>query len=150
MKLSPRQKLFVEAYCTHFSPSKAYVEAGFNNSAHKSTRAYELLQKPQVATAIEARLANKKKTFRIREDEILEGLYKEATNESARPSERIQAWVQIGKHLGMFREKEQQKEGNVTYNVINYNSHSPMIEKKTEEAIKVLTNQQIIEAKEIK
>ena len=46
----------------------------------------------------------------------------------------------------MFREKVEEKEKQVTYNIINYNSKNPELEEKTKEAVKALSHEQIEEA----
>ena len=99
-KLTPKQQLFVEAYCgpADFNASKAYRMAGYDKEkGNLASMPSRILNSPRVQYAINRRLESKKNTFRIKEDQILEGIYKEATNEKARPSERIQAWVQLGK-----------------------------------------------------
>ena len=147
-KLSAREKVFVEAYCTtaDFNATKAYREAVPNASRNAGKLAHKMLLKPSVARAIENRLDSKRRVFRIREDQILEGLYAEATNENARPSERIQAWVHLGKHLGMFREKQEEKDTQITYNIVNYNGTNKKIEEATEKAVAALSHEQIEEA----
>lgn len=142
--LTPSEKLFVEAYCTvsEFDEVKAYKEV-YKSTSKAGPRSAALMRKPNVARAINERLNVKKATFKVREDDVIEGIYKEATNARARPSERIQAWVQLGKHLGMFREKVEPQEKQVTYNIINYNSPNKEIENATKRAIESISPKSI-------
>lgn len=132
--LTPKRQLFVEAYCVHHNATKAYEEAGFI-SKNPGKKGSELLKVEDVAAAIQERIDVKKVGFRIQQNEVLEGLYLEATNSNARPAERIQAWTKLGTHLGMFKEKEEETNKSVTYNIINYSSANKQIELKTEEAV---------------
>ena len=143
--LTDRDRMFVEAYCTvaDFDGTKAYRAAFGKKTKNDYRLAQKYLDKPSVQKAIDARMRTKARLFSIKEDEILEGLHKEATNENARPSERIQAWVQLGKHLGMFREKVEEKDTQITYNIVNYNAKNLELEQATEKAVKALTQEQI-------
>ena len=142
--LNPRQQLFVEAYCSssNFNASDAYVQAGYGG--RNKSKAAELLKVPKIAKAIEARLETRKATFWVREDDVLRGIYEEPTNKDPGSTQtgRIQAWVWLGKHLGMFQEKKKE-DAPVTYNIINYNSHNPKIEEETKRAIQSLSEEEI-------
>lgn len=146
--LTAKQKLFVEAYCTeaNFNAVKAVGMAGYD-TINPSRRAYDLMHSSAVTQAIELRLEKKKRTMWLKEDDIIEGLYKEATfmGNGANHSARVAAWVHLGKHLGMFREKVEEKDTQVTYNIINYNTKNPELERKTHDAIESFSQEDIIE-----
>ena len=122
-QLTEKEQAFVE----HFSASgyksrKESVEAAGYKAKDPSTLAYEILKRPAVQNALATEKEKKRKFLMLDEMDVIEGLHTEATNSKARLSERIQAWVHIGKHYGMFQplpEKEEDKKGNVT--IINYN-----------------------------
>lgn len=82
--------------------------------------------------------------FRVPYDEsyIIEKLMKEVENEDNRGSERIQAIVWLGKHIGMFKEKEvKEQSSTTTYNIINYSPQDKKIEKVVKENKRLIEEQ---------
>lgn len=128
--LSDQQLIFVEAYCssTNFNGTAAAKEAGYSTPA---TAANSLMNMDKIVKAIQDRLDERKKTFWITETDILERLWEEARNigEGASHAARINALVWMGKHIGMWKNKEEKEDTQVTYNIIQYNT--PQIEQIT-------------------
>jgi hypothetical protein len=148
-KLTPKQRLFVEAYCgvAQGNASKAHRLAGYENRNH-ANEAYILMHTPKIIDAIEEFKLLTRRQFWIDTSEILEGIYKEAKNtEDGTQQGRIQAWVWLGKHVGMFQEKKEDKSGQqITYNIVNY-SDEGQLKEKIEVGVKE-NKQEILEHKE--
>jgi len=151
-RLTTKQSLFVDAYCgpADFNATKAYKLAGYTGTS-PGKQASILLNKPQVAHAIQERLDKRRASFWLTEDDILRAIHKEATyhGRGASHATRVNAWVQLGKHIGMFHEKKEEKEDNYTINITNYNQ-VPQEEVKVyeheekEEVLKVIPELKVI------
>jgi len=115
---------------------KQKVEAPEKYKKYLSAQGYAMLNHPMTLQAIDDVKTKKKRTFWLGEEEILSGLYNEATNleDKSTQAARIQAWVWLGKHIGMFGDASKNKslltaQGNdatkngPTYNIINYNNN---------------------------
>jgi hypothetical protein len=125
--LAPEEKLFLEAYVNqcNFDTFEAIQVSGipYLNKQSAQQKAHAILNKPIAQAYIETAIKQKQVHFCITEEEILKGIYGEAKyfGEGASHAARIQAWVQLGKHFGMFSDKKKEQEGpSVTYNIINY------------------------------
>lgn len=138
-KLLDQEKLFVEAYVVNFNATQAAKEAGYA-TATAGKRGHALLQRPRVAKAIEQRLQTRARSSWLREEEVLEGLYREANyfDQGTSHSARIAAWVKLGEHIGMFREKKTEEEKSVTFQIINYHGENEKLEHIKQEAAKAL------------
>lgn len=122
--LTDKEQLFVEHFSTNgYKRADAVRKAGYSTK-DPSTTAYDILQRPAVQAAVILEKEKKRKYLILDEQDIIEGLHDEATNSKARPSERIQAWVHIGKHYGMFQtapvEGPAEQKGPSTI-ILNYN-----------------------------
>lgn len=163
-KPTPKQRAFAEAYCNEArgSVAKAYesvAEMGVAKLKQKETdpeaykgytyrQGYIMLNHPMTLKAIGDVKLRKSRSFWLSEEDILSGLYKEAINieDKSTQAARIQAWVWLGKHIGMFGEASKSKALNTaeaankgsTYNIINYQSTSP------DESMKVVSEEQKI------
>jgi hypothetical protein len=122
--LTDKEQAFVEAFSSNgYNRSDAVRKAGYSTK-DPATTAYELLQRPVVQNAVAIEKAKKRKFLMLDELDVIEGLHKEATSPKARPSERIQAWVHIGKHYGMFQTAPKEPEDQIEDKrprIINYN-----------------------------
>ena len=69
--------------------------------------ASENLTKPDIQEAIAAAQDDRSERTGITQDEVIQGLKKEATldGEDSSHSARVSAWAHLGKHLGMFTER---------------------------------------------
>jgi hypothetical protein len=126
--LTQKQEDFVEAFIeNNFDPIKAFKAAGYADAAERWVyqKSLEQLRKPAIVRAIKERLTKASPAHWITEDQIISKLWREATDYSSKSSQgaRINALVWIGKHFGMFQEKQKQDEKDVTYNIINYSDY---------------------------
>ena len=150
---APTEKMrdFAESYCneskgvaasawiasTNFGPSKLKMKSDHPKRFRDmcSKEGMNFLRDPRTLKAIEDVKARKSMTFWLSEEEILSGLYSEATNVEVKSSQaaRIQAWVWLGKHIGMFQAEDKTMRGvnkvqeeNASkapiYNIVQYNT----------------------------
>lgn len=134
--LSYNEELFVEAFCgpANFNGTEAYRLANYStkNKDSATSAASDLLKRPHVLKAIKERLEERKASFWLTEDVILQKLWEEAnrTDKGSSHAARIQALVLLGKHIGMWQDKVKayEESSNVTYNIIQYNQE-PLKEK---------------------
>ena len=129
--ITEKQLAFVDAY---FGEAEGNISKAYKIAYGKGEKkpAYAVFKAPAVQALIKERREKREATSWITHDQILEGLYKEATNyeNGANSASRISAWVWIGKHLGMWQEKkEEQKEANITYNIVNFSEENKKEEK---------------------
>lgn len=125
-KLTARQQKFVDYFIQLGNQSEAAVRAGYSKKTSRST-AVELMAKPQVKAAIEARMSEKNKEIIADQDEILgfltavmrgditeqiplldgDGYQKLAELDAAQPKDRLKAAELLGKRYGMWTDKKQ-------------------------------------------
>lgn len=106
MKLTEKQKRFVEEYLIDLNATQAAIRAGYSeNSAME--QGYQLLQKTSVQHAIQQAQNKRSKRTEISQDDVIKGLMLEATREGegSSHSARVSAWSLLGKHLGMFKDR---------------------------------------------
>ena len=120
------QERFVEAFLgeAYFDPIKAYELAGYNLTTYnKYTDSMKVLHSDAVTREINQRMADKDTAYWISDNVIIKQLWKEATDYGDRSSQaaRINALVWIGKHIGMWQEK--QKEEADTRPIINITNY---------------------------
>lgn len=119
------QERFVEAFLgeAYFDPIKAYELAGYAmNGYNKYTDSMKILHSDAVTREINQRMANKDTAYWISDNVIIKQLWKEATDYGDRSSQaaRINALVWIGKHIGMWQEKQQEIDTKPIINITNY------------------------------
>ena len=126
-KLTDQEKVFVEEYCgsANFNAVAAARSAGYRHHGHRD-RSLALLKKPHIQRAIEGRIETRAAVAWYSEDDILKLLHKEATREGRGSSHaaRIQAIVYLGKHIGMFREREKEaaQDNSTNIQIVNYSN----------------------------
>lgn len=88
---------------------------------------YTIIKREPVQEELKKRQEKLQKKFNLSEIDILNKLWDEANNyeKGANHNARITALVWIGKHLGMWQEKKEKEETQITYNIINYSSSEP-------------------------
>lgn len=148
-KLSAEEKTFLSAYVLqcNFDTYEAIKVAGIPhlNKQSAQQKAFNILAKPIAEKYIDDLIKEKKTKFAITEEEILQGIYGEAKffGEGASHAARINAWVQLGKHFGMFSEKKQELSvPSITYNIVNYSNE---VKEETEKVINQLP-EEVLEA----
>ncbi len=103
MSLTAKQQLFIEEYLVDLNATQAAIRAGY--SARNADKiGPELLGKTRVAEAIKVAQQGRSDRTGITQDEVIQGLKKEATldGEGSSHSARVAAWAHLGKHLGIF------------------------------------------------
>ena len=106
-KLSPMQQAFIEQYAICQNATTAAVRAGYNPRSARS-QGSRLLSKPAIAAALATRVEVAARRVAIDAETVLAGLLTEATDRESKGSTaaaRVQAWVALGKHLGLFVDK---------------------------------------------
>ncbi len=103
MSLTPKQARFVEEYLIDLNATQAAIRAGYSAKT-ANEQGSQLLAKLSVRQAVAEAQAIRSKRTAITQDEVIQGLKKEATleGEGSSHSARVSAWAHLGKHLGMF------------------------------------------------
>ncbi len=103
MSLTPKQARFVEEYLIDLNATQAAIRAGYSKKT-ANEQGSQLLAKLSVRQAVAEAQAIRSKRTAITQDEVIQGLKKEATleGEGSSHSARVSAWAHLGKHLGMF------------------------------------------------
>ena len=103
MSLNSKQARFVQEYIVDLNATQAAKRAGYSEKTAYS-QGERLLKHVEIHKAIqEAKDARSERTG-ITQDEVIQGLKKEATLEGdgSSHSARVAAWAHLGKHLGIF------------------------------------------------
>lgn len=105
-KLTPRRQRFVDEYLIDLNATQAAIRAGYSKKTAEQ-QACNLLKDVNVRQTIGLAQAERSQRTEITQDDVLNGLYSEATNfgKGAVHSARVTAWTQLGKHLGMFSDR---------------------------------------------
>ena len=103
MSLTPKQARFVEEYLIDLNATQAAIRAGYSAKTANEQGA-QLLAKLSIRQAVAEAQAIRSKRTEITQDEVIQGLKKEATleGEGSSHSARVSAWAHLGKHMGMF------------------------------------------------
>lgn len=121
--LTEMQARYVDAY---FGEAKGKMKEAYRlargGKAGSPQQIYKMHHHENVQAAVLARKELRSALSWLAEDDVLEGLQKEATNfESGTAMSRISAWVWIGKHLGMWKEKKEEvQEATTNVSVVSY------------------------------
>jgi hypothetical protein len=138
--LSALEKLYVRAYLSSLSHISAHRTTQPELKNHFSDNQFS--RKESVQFHISLGLQEKAEALSISPEIILEKLFKEATREGpgSNHAARIQALTQLGKHLGLFKEKEESQAP--VFNIINYGLNEKLIhlEEKEETPTEELEN----------
>ena len=105
-KLSTKQNRFCEEYQLDLNASRAAERAGYR---HPNKQGPRMLVKVGIAEAIAAALAERSKKVSLAAEDVIRGLMFEANNrgEGSTHSARVAAWAHLGKHLGMFTDRQE-------------------------------------------
>ena len=104
--MTAKQTLFVQEYLVDLNATQAAIRAGYKPKNAFQTGA-ENLKKPKIAELVQEALAERAERTGVTQDMVIEGLLKEAKlyDEDASHGARVTAWTNLGKHLGMFKDK---------------------------------------------
>ncbi len=101
--LTPKQARFVEEYLIDLNATQAAIRAGYSKKTAKQ-QGQRLLTNVDVQAAVTEAKETRSERTEITQDEVIQGLKKEATleGEGSSHSARVAAWAHLGKHLGIF------------------------------------------------
>jgi hypothetical protein len=107
--MTPKQRRVVDEYLLDLNATQAAIRAG-HSARTANEQGARLLANASIAAATQAAQHARSERVQITQDDVLRGLYREATltGDGSSHSARISAWTQIGKHLGMFVDRRQQ------------------------------------------
>jgi len=131
-RLGAEEKLYLSAYMSTLSDSKAYKLVRPDLKSHPSSNPFS--RSDAVKYHKKKRVVLKAEAIGLSEDRVLELLLQEATRlgNGSSPTARVQALTLLGKHLGLFEEKKREEEG-VVFNIVNYSSPLEVKEDSTKE-----------------
>ena len=101
--ITPKQARFVEEYLIDLNATQAAIRAGYSKKTAKQ-QGQRLLTNVDVQAAVTEAKETRSERTEITQDEVIQGLKKEATleGEGSSHSARVAAWAHLGKHLGIF------------------------------------------------
>ena len=135
------EKLYVRSYLSSLSHIHAHKTVAPLLKNHSNDNPFS--RKEAVQFHISQALQERAEGLLLTPEIIIEKLFKEATlyGAGSNHAARIQALTQLGKHLGLFKEKEEEKRP--IFNIINYGESSISIEKKEEESASIETIEEL-------
>jgi phage terminase small subunit len=152
--LTEKEEAFVEhLFSNGYDRKSAVLNAGYSTDRPMAL-SYDLIKRPHIQAAMAIEKERRRRMLFLDELDVIEGLHNEATNTDARPSERIQAWVHIGKHYGMFQPvvaDQNKKDTGPSTVIINYNDENfkeNQIKKDAQKAVEYITTEEEQEALE--
>lgn len=115
-KLTERQAAFcrhlVAGTVTGMSAKDAAIKAGYAPK-YADRQAHQLLENPRVSARINELRTKAEERALVTVEDVLNGLKREAENEAEGSSHaaRVSAWAHLGKHLGMFTDRQEHTGG---------------------------------------
>jgi phage terminase small subunit len=105
--LTPKQSEFVTQYLVDLNGKQAAIRAGYSAKTAE-VQASKLLSLPKVAAEVARRQAERAKSVQVSQDYVLQRLIIEAEREGegASHAARVSAASLLGKHLGMFIDRQ--------------------------------------------
>lgn len=105
-KLTAKQQRFVDEYLIDLNATQAAIRAGYSEKTARS-QGQRLLTNVDIARVIKKAQSAISERNSVTQDDVIRGLLTEAEwmGEGSSHSARVQAWSQLGKHLGMFTDK---------------------------------------------
>ena len=139
--LDPVESLYVKAYLSSLSHLEAHKIASPSLKHHHHDNIFS--KRENVLFYISKGLENRASALSLTPETILERLLHEATSygQGSNANARIAALQLLGKHLGMFQEKQLDRAP--VFNIVNYSSPSnlPSLETSETPPIKELTSE---------
>ena len=107
-KLTDKQSRFVTEFLIDFDATKAAIRAGYALK-RASEQGYQLLHKTTVQSAIRRKQRETEERLDITRDDIVKGLWTEATREGDGTSQaaRVSAWMGVAKILGHVTDRRE-------------------------------------------
>ena len=111
--MTEKQKKFADEYLIDLNATRAYKAAykSVKNDNSAAVNASKLLRNTKVAAYIEEKIAERSERTEIKQDDVVKELAKIGFAESPLIGEidKLKALELLGKHLGMFTEKQEIK-----------------------------------------
>ena len=104
--LTAKQKRFVQEYLIDLNATQAAIRAGYSEHTAKDIGCQNLA-KLNIANALAAAAKKASEKANVSTQDVLKGLYKEATREGEGASHgaRVSAWGLLGKYHKMFTDR---------------------------------------------
>lgn len=102
--MTPKQQAFVSEYLIDLNATQAAIRAGYSPKTAEQL-GYQLLQHPSVRAAVDEALEKRRVRTEVTQDEVVGGLKTIAAATANPAAARVSAWVALGKHLGMFKDR---------------------------------------------
>lgn len=111
-KLNDKQLRFAQEYTVDLNATQAAIRAGYSTKTAYS-QGQRLLKKDEIQDAI--REANRKRSEAtgITAEWVLTGIAEIATREDARDADRLKAFELLGKHLGIWEQRQTQEDSSI-------------------------------------
>jgi phage terminase small subunit len=108
--MTPRQQRFIEEYLLVLNATQAAIRAGYSARTAEQ-QGPRLLGNVEIGAAVQAAQKARSERVQVTQDDVLRGLHREATltGDGSSHAARVSAWGLLGKHLGMFVERSQQR-----------------------------------------
>ena len=106
MSLTSKQACFTQEYLIDLNATQAAIRAGYSPKTAE-VQGSRLLGNAKGREAVETGMKARSERTEITQDEVIQGLKKEATleGEGSTHGARVSAWAHLGRHLGMFNDK---------------------------------------------
>jgi hypothetical protein len=106
-KMHSKWELFSQEYLTDLNATQAAIRSGYSPKT-AVVQGSRLLTKPKVRRAVAAGMAARQVRTGITQDTVLDGLLIEARlyGDTTSHSARVAAWAHLGRHLGMFGDRD--------------------------------------------
>ena len=133
-RLTPDERLYVESYFISFSHAKAHESISPGHKKYQNKNTYS--KRESVQYHINKKTIKKASAIALESDTIMDLLLQEATRlgNGSSPTARVQALQLLGKQLGLFEEKKDEKEA-ITFNLVSYGSAEVLKVEKVEEKV---------------
>lgn len=111
-RLNDKQLRFAQEYTVDLNATQAAIRAGYSTKTAYS-QGQRLLKKDEIQDAI--REANRKRSEAtgITAEWVLTGIAEIATREDARDADRLKAFELLGKHLGIWEQRQTQEDSSI-------------------------------------
>ena len=134
-RLTPEERLYVKTYqlCLDHPKTFRSIRPGLKNYACAQN---PFFKSDAIQYHINKNIILRMESIDLNSDKVIDLLLQEATRLGAgsSPTARVQALTLLGKHVGLFEDKPDEKEG-VTFNIVNYNTPSSVLEDEKEEEV---------------
>ena len=110
--MNDKQLRFAQEYTVDLNATQAAIRAGYSTKTAYS-QGQRLLKKDEIQDAI--REANRKRSEAtgITAEWVLTGIAEIATREDARDADRLKAFELLGKHLGIWEQRQTQEDSSI-------------------------------------